>query len=227
MWSMISMPGNIDGFRPNHFVVLHNISERPAGSDTDLHASRGHAQGNKQEKQSWALLEDSSGNSCLSEEEWPSRPQQGDGSTPASPKLSPVNSTHNAKVLTATGFPDTASHQKSRICSKHFKNGKPDTRTRLNTCTLGMVSGHHLQGNHLRFDMPYSHHHHGYKKRNMANKITWSDYKKHNTVKYLIGTTPNFNRRIKWFTILKNTVPVNMVPILDDIVMVCAALCNL
>ncbi|XP_078681475.1 uncharacterized protein LOC144916269 [Branchiostoma floridae x Branchiostoma belcheri] len=33
--------------------------------------------------------------------------------------------------------------------------------------------------------------------------------------------------RIKWFTILKNTVPVNMVPILDDIVVVCAALSNL
>ncbi|KAI8516450.1 hypothetical protein Bbelb_050310 [Branchiostoma belcheri] len=32
----------------------------------------------------------------------------------------------------------------------------PDTRTRLNTCTLGMVPGHHLQGNHLRFDVPPS-----------------------------------------------------------------------
>ena len=33
--------------------------------------------------------------------------------------------------------------------------------------------------------------------------------------------------RMKWFVILKNTVPINLVPILDDIVLVCAALCNL
>lgn len=33
--------------------------------------------------------------------------------------------------------------------------------------------------------------------------------------------------RLKWFAILKNIVPITLVPILDDIVLVCAALCNL
>ena len=33
--------------------------------------------------------------------------------------------------------------------------------------------------------------------------------------------------RLKWFTILKNTLPINLVPIIDDVVLVCAALCNL
>ncbi|XP_066268877.1 uncharacterized protein [Branchiostoma lanceolatum] len=144
-------------------------------------------------------------------------------------------------------------------------------------------------------------------------QLTWSDYKKHNTAKYLIGITPNgtisflsegyggrsSNKtitkdsgflelvdpgdviladrgftiasdlvrkqvkleipppssgwiqqtaaavaktkkvanarihveraigRIKWFAILQNTVPINMLPLLDDIVVVCAALSNL
>ncbi|KAI8482788.1 hypothetical protein Bbelb_394500 [Branchiostoma belcheri] len=71
MWSMISMPRN-DHFQPDHFVVLHKISER---SDTNLHARRGQLQGNNR----------------LSEEEWPSLPHQGDGSTPTGPKSSPVN----------------------------------------------------------------------------------------------------------------------------------------
>ncbi|XP_078591819.1 uncharacterized protein LOC144870920 [Branchiostoma floridae x Branchiostoma japonicum] len=144
-------------------------------------------------------------------------------------------------------------------------------------------------------------------------QLTWSDYKKHNTIKYLVGIAPNgtitflsdgyggrssdksitldsgfLNKvdpgdviladrgftiagdllqkqarleipppssgwtqqtasavgktkkvanarihveraigRIKWFAILQNTLPVNMVPIIDDIVVVCAALSNL
>ena len=33
--------------------------------------------------------------------------------------------------------------------------------------------------------------------------------------------------RIKWFAILKNTLPITLVPLDDDIVSVCASLCNL
>ncbi|XP_062568373.1 uncharacterized protein LOC134230560 [Saccostrea cucullata] len=33
--------------------------------------------------------------------------------------------------------------------------------------------------------------------------------------------------RIKWFAILKNTLPITLVPLVDDIVSVCASLCNL
>ena len=33
--------------------------------------------------------------------------------------------------------------------------------------------------------------------------------------------------RMKWFAILRNTVPISLIPILDEIVYVCAALCNL
>lgn len=33
--------------------------------------------------------------------------------------------------------------------------------------------------------------------------------------------------RLKWFSILKHTLPISMVPLADDIVIVCAALCNL
>ena len=32
--------------------------------------------------------------------------------------------------------------------------------------------------------------------------------------------------RIKWFSILKNTLPISLVPLADDIFIVCAALCN-
>ena len=33
--------------------------------------------------------------------------------------------------------------------------------------------------------------------------------------------------RMKWFAILQNTFPINLVPLLDYIIVVCAALCNL
>lgn len=33
--------------------------------------------------------------------------------------------------------------------------------------------------------------------------------------------------RLKWFTILKNVLPISLVPLADDIIVVCAALCNL
>ena len=33
--------------------------------------------------------------------------------------------------------------------------------------------------------------------------------------------------RIKWYTILQNALPINLVPLADDILVVCAALCNL
>ena len=33
--------------------------------------------------------------------------------------------------------------------------------------------------------------------------------------------------RIKWFSILQNTLPITMLPLIDDILIVCAALCNL
>ena len=33
--------------------------------------------------------------------------------------------------------------------------------------------------------------------------------------------------RLKWFSLLKNVLPVNLVPLIDDIIIVCAALCNL
>ena len=33
--------------------------------------------------------------------------------------------------------------------------------------------------------------------------------------------------RMKWFAILQNTLPINLVPLIDDIIVVCAALCNL
>ena len=33
--------------------------------------------------------------------------------------------------------------------------------------------------------------------------------------------------RMKWFVILKNVIPISLVPLIDDIVIVCAALCNL
>ena len=33
--------------------------------------------------------------------------------------------------------------------------------------------------------------------------------------------------RLKWFNILTNTVPLTMVPLFDDILLICASLCNL
>ena len=32
--------------------------------------------------------------------------------------------------------------------------------------------------------------------------------------------------RIKWFRLLENTIPLTLVPYIDDIITVCAALCN-
>ena len=32
---------------------------------------------------------------------------------------------------------------------------------------------------------------------------------------------------MKWFTIIQHTLPITLIPLIDDILVVCAALCNL
>ena len=52
----------------------------------------------------------------------------------------------------------------------------------------------------------------------------WSDYKHHNSIRIHIERAIN---RINNFRLLKNTLPVSLLRHIDDILRICAALCNL